>query len=308
MGASEANLFRRVLEEPPEEEPAAKPKRGKFPFWGRWLVSLVLLAAVGVPIVWGSVTGRPLWNAQPAVPPAVEALYQEVEQVQPGDAVLVGWDVDPSSAGEMLPLAEAVLGHLMQRGARIFVVSQLPAGPPLAQQTLEGMAQTQGTYAYGTHFLNLGYLPGDELGLRALSGAGGLASLGQDYVEGKALAEWGVAEGVQGVQDFRLVVLLAEDPGRVRRWIEQVGAQHDVPMVAAVGAAALPALQPYYETQPRQLRGLAGGTPGAAAYESLRGVYLAGQSSMEALTGGVLALVFIVVGGNVALLFGLGRG
>ncbi|MGC8838461.1 MAG: hypothetical protein ACP5UM_08600 [Anaerolineae bacterium] len=307
VGASEANLFRRVLAEPPPEEPPARPKARRFPLWGRWLVSLLLLAAVGIPTVWNSVTGRPLLNLRPAVPPAVQALYEEVEQVQPGEAVLVGWDVDPSSAGELAPLAEAILGHLMQRGARLFVVSLLPAGPPLAQETLDGLARTQGAYAYGAHYLNLGYLPGEDLGLRALSGAGGLATLDRDYVQGKALAQWEVAAGVQGVDDFRLIVVLAADAQQVRRWIEQVGAQHPVPLVAGVSAGALPALQPYHETEPRQLAGLAGGLPDAAAYESLRGVYLAGQSRMEALAGGVLALVFIVVVGNVALLFGLGR-
>jgi hypothetical protein len=307
VGASEANLFRRVLAEPPPEEPPARPKAKRFPLWGRWLVSLLLLAAVGIPTVWNGVTGRPLLNLRPAVPPAVQALYAAVEQVQPGEAVLVGWDVDPASAGELLPLAEAILGHLMQRGARLFVVSQLPAGPPLAQETLDGLARTQGVYTYGAHYLNLGYLPGDELGLRALSGAGGLAALDRDYVQGKALAQWEAAAGVQGVDDFRLIVVLASDAQQVRRWIEQVGAQHGVPLVAGVSAGALPALQPYHETEPRQLAGLAGGTPGAAAYESLRGVYLAGQSSMEALAGGVLALAFIVIVGNVALLFGLGR-
>lgn len=307
VGASEANLFRRVLEEPPPEGPPARPRARRFPLWGRWLVSLLLLAAVGLPTVWNDVTGRPLWNLRMAVPPAVQALYAEVEQVRPGEAVLVGWEVDPSSAGELVPLAEAILGHLMQRGARLFVVSQSPAGPPLAQQTLEGLAQVQGTYTYGAHYLNLGYLPGEELGLRALSGAGGLAALDRDYAQGKGLAEWDVAAGVRGVDDFRLIVVLASDAQQVRRWVEQVGAQHAVPIVAGVSAAAEPALQPYHQTAPRQLAGLAGGTPGAAAYESLRGVYQAGQSSMEALAGGVLALALIVVVGNVALLFGLGR-
>ena len=307
VGASEANLFRRVLEEPPPEGPPARPRARRFPLWGRWLVSLLLLAAVGLPTVWNDVTGRPLWTLRTAVPPAVQALYAEVEQVQPGEAVLVGWEADPSSAGELVPLAEAILGHLMQRGARLFVVSQSPAGPPLAQQTLEGLAQVQGTYTYGAHYLNLGYLPGEELGLRALSGAGGLAALDRDYAQGKALAEWDVAAGVRGVDDFRLIVVLASDAQQVRRWVEQVGAQHAVPMVAGVSAAAEPALQPYHQTAPRQLAGLAGGTPGAAAYESLRGVYQAGQSSVEALAGGVLALALIVVVGNVALLFGLGH-
>lgn len=307
VGASEANLFRRVLEEPPPEELPARPRAKRFPLWGRWLVSVLLLAAVGLPTVWNDVTGRPLWTLRTAILPAVQALYAEVEQVQPGEAVLVGWEVDPSSAGELVPLAEAILGHLMQRGARLFVVSQSPAGPPLAQQTLEGLAQVQGTYTYGAHYLNLGYLPGEELGLRALSGAGGLATLDRDYARGKALAEWDVATGVRGVDDFRLIVVLAADAQQVRRWVEQVGAQHTVPMVAGVSAAAEPALQPYHQTAPRQLAGLAGGTPGAAAYESLRGVYQAGQSGMEALAGGVLALALIVVVGNVALLFGLGR-
>ncbi len=306
-GASEANLFHRVLVEPPPEEPPARPKAKRFPLWGRWLVSLLLLAAVGIPTVWNSVTGRPLLNLRLTVPPAVQALYDEVEQVQPGEAVLVGWDVDPSTAGEVVPLAEAIVGHLMQRGARIFVVSQLPAGPPLAQETLDGLARTQGAYVYGTHYLNLGYLPGGELGLRALSSAGGLAALDQDYAQGKALAQWEVAAGVRGVDDFRLIVVLASDAQQVRPWIEQVGAQHAVPLAAGVSAAALPALQPYHQAEPRQLVGLAGGLPDAAAYESLRGVYQAGQSSMEALAGGVLALVLIVIVGNVALLFGWGR-
>jgi len=307
-GASEASLFRQVLQ---EEAPAAAPSRPagerKMPLWARWLVALLLLGAVGAPIVLGSVTGRPLLNLQPVVSPEVQAFYEQVEQIQPGDAVLVGWDFDPSTEGELGPLAEAVVGHLMQRGARIFVISQLPAGPAVAQQTLETLAETQGKYQYGSHYLNLGYLPGDEAGLRALSSIGGMAVVSTDYVAGKALAKWPVAQGVGNVGDFRLIVELAADSNRVRRWIEQVRSQHEIPMVAGVGAAVWPAVQPYYETEPRQLAGLAGGLPGAAAYESLRQVYLRGQSSMEALAGGVLALVVIVLAGNVAAVLGRDR-
>ncbi|NLE75650.1 MAG: zinc-ribbon domain-containing protein [Chloroflexi bacterium] len=305
VGEAEAALFRKLAEEGPLGGDAPRPvAQRKRRFWGRGLLALLLLAALGIPIVWG----QPLLALPPHVPDGVEALYQAVERLAPGDAVLVGWDFDPSSEGEMGPLAEAVLGHVMERGARIVVVSQLPSGPQLANGALARLAAAQGNYPYGSSYLNLGYLPGNEAGLRALSGAGGLGIVPADFVEGQALAQFPAVQGLEGVGTFRLVIAFSAEAEGLRRWVEQVGSAHGVPLAAGVGAGALPAVQPYYQTAPRQLAGLAGGLPGAAAYESLRGAPGRGQARSDSLAAGTLVMVSVILLGNAAGLSGHGRG
>ena len=73
----------------------------------RWIF-LLMLWAVLVPIYYIGVTGQTL----PEVPSALaEDTFNEIERLQPGDPVLLAFDYDPPSAGELAPMATAFARH-----------------------------------------------------------------------------------------------------------------------------------------------------------------------------------------------------
>jgi len=203
-------------------------------------------------------------------------------------------------------LAEALVGHLMDQGARVVAISLLPAGPATAQSALDRLAAERPDYAdsYGQRYANLGYLPGQATAVRLL-GLSLETAVPQDF-QGTPLANMPVMQGLNSIQDFDLIVELAATQDTLRSWIEQASTPYVVPMGAGVSASVDPLARPYYQTKMQQLVGMIGGVPGVAAYEALR----SGQDEptdatavrLNAQLAGNLVLVLVLLIGNAVYL------
>jgi hypothetical protein len=279
---SQAMLFADIVA-PPAELPLgdiSQPRARLLAPVTRGIIYALLLAAVVLPLLLGDslpslLQGSLLLGASflekhsIEATPAVASLYQQIESLESGAPVLVAFDYDPATAGEMDALAQAILRHLMDRQARVVAVSLMPAGPATAQNLLETEVTGQAGYSegYGQHYANLGYLPGGATAVRLLGQSLEMA-LPSDFF-GNPVRDMGIMQGMNSVGDFHLVVELAATQDTLRWWIEQVGTPYDVPLGAAVSAAVEPLARPYYQTTSRQLVGLVGGVPGAAMYAGL---------------------------------------
>lgn len=279
-----AELFGEVVREPfrPGPELAAPRRAERLASSGvRWIAYLIVAAAVAVPLLLGSswsVAGMPST-------PAAAAMYEAIEGLPAGSVALVSHDYDPGVAGEMIPQARAVLSHLLGRGVRVVNVSLTPEGSRLAQQLLDELAEEQ-QYVSGQDYLNLGYVVGVEAGPRAV-------------VQGLMADRWGGL--IDEVADISLVVEFAGAPEYLRLWLEQVQAPYGLPMVAGVSATADPYVRPYYNNEAQtQLSGLITGFVGAAEYERLSGREGMALRGMDAQSLAHLAILFLVVAGNVA--------
>ncbi len=264
------------------------------------LLYVALLIVVLVPfLVPGDWSGSTI-----PLTPSTAAFFQSIAALRPGSPVLVAFDYDPSTQGEMDPQARAVLSHLMQRGARIAAVSLLPAGPAQAQLAFAGTATAQG-YRYGDDYINLGYLAGDEAALATL-GQGITDAFPQDFGERLPTNGRPVLQGIRGVRDFALVVVLGSDERTVLAWLTQVQARFGVRMAAGVSAASAAQMQPYLQSG--QLAGLLTGLPGAAEYELLMNRPGPAVRMLDAQSLAHAVIVVFVLLGNVgALVWGLRR-
>jgi hypothetical protein len=279
-----AELFSQVVREPARAgEKLAVPQRAESLAASstRWVTYVILAAVVVVPLLLGS-----RWSeANMASTPAATAMYEAIEALPPDSVALVSHDYDPGVAGEMVPQARAVLAHLMRRGVRVVSVSLTPEGSRLSQQLLDELARDHG-YVYGQDYVSLGYVVGVEAGPRSV-------------VEGLVGADW--TDLIADVQDIALVVDFAGAPGYLRLWLEQVQAPYGLPMVAGVSGTADPFARPYYRNQAqRQLLGLVTGLVGAAEYERLSGQPGVALAGMDSQSVGHLAVVLLIVTGNVA--------
>ncbi len=296
-----AELFAQAASEEVHASPQAVPipsrARGMAP-WLRGLIAFVVLAAVLAAMLWPL---GPL-PAAGAPAPVVEA-DETVGRLPVGSVVLVAFEYDAGLAGEMQPVAEAYLHHLLDREALVLVVSTQPEGAALADMALDRVLPAHSA-RYGEQVLNLGYVPGGEAAVRAL--ATSLKVVPTEWREGRPIADFPVVEGTGGAREMALIVVLGRDLLSVQRWIEQVGAPYGTPLVAGVPALAEPTLGPYRVTG--QLRGVVAGLGGAAAYERLQALpATAGQMLLSVRLGAwtVAALVVLV---NLVALVGRLRG
>jgi hypothetical protein len=263
------------------------------------IVYAVLVTVVVLPLLLGrSLLPRPVAPNQ-----AVTDLHRMVRGLNAGSIALVAFDYDPSTSEEMDLLARTIVAHLLDRNIKVAAVSLLPAGAATAQGLLESIMTDPPGYqaAYGQHYANLGYVPGQSAAVRLLN-RDLFAALPRDYA-GNPLEDLPVMEGVFAVRDFDLIIDLAADQDSLRWWIEQASTPSKVPVGAGVSASVEPLARPYYQTATKQLGGYAGGVMGAASYEALRtgSDYPSDVmgARLDAQLGGHLLLALVIIAGNV---------
>jgi hypothetical protein len=289
----QARMFADVVGRPPAAAPkeiASAPSHilAEVP---RWIIYIALIVAVTIPIL----LGKPLIPRTIEPTRAEEDLYAAIEALGSDAPVLVAFDYDPTTSGEMDVLAQTLVGQLMDGGARVVAMSLLPAGPATAQPMLDKLAVARPDYAgsYGQRYANLGYLPGQAAAVR-LMGLSLEAALPEDYY-GTPLGELPVMQGLTKTQSFDLVVELAAAQDTLRWWVEQAGAPYDIPLAAGVSASVAPLVSPYYETEQKQLVGMASGVPGAVSYEALLGGQAGPPEELAARLDSLLAGYAILI-------------
>jgi hypothetical protein len=224
-----------------------------------------------------------------------------IDLQQPGSVALVSFDFTTATQGEMQPLAEAIVGRLRGQGMRIIFVSLEPEGAALAQEILD----QERDEAYGVNMVNLGYLPGQIVGIRELAtGQRSLLTV-KDFKEGLTFesAERAGWSDVNDLSQIDVVVTLADNPTIARWWIEQMemavnpdGGERF--LLAATSAAAAPFLQPYRDSQ--QLDGLIAGINGAAAIEAGRKQFGSARQMLDSQSIAHLFIVVLIVAGTIA--------
>ncbi len=281
----------------PGAEEEQSERAGRPETWLRVLVALTLLVAVIVPVL---LRGGPL-SAEGSVPAPVAAAARAIQQVPPGATVLVAFEYDAGLAGDLQPVAEAVIGEFLSRDLHILTVSTQPEGAALAEMALERVLRARGDAGARSRVVNLGYLTGGQAAIRAL--AVSIPSVIRSDWEGRPLAGNPAVAGLGGAGTLPLVVVLGRDLLAVQAWIEQLGAPFNTPLVAGVPALVEPALVPY-QTAGR-LQGVVGGLAGAAAFERLAGRPGVGVRSLAAVRAGAWAAGLLAITANIG--FALGR-
>ncbi|MEA3349460.1 MAG: hypothetical protein U9Q82_02430, partial [Chloroflexota bacterium] len=288
-------LLEELLRSEGEPQPIPKPPIASSQRLLRWLIALILCLVVGFIVVSGD--QQAYVPAQKILPFEVLDANDLIDELSSKSPVLVSFDYEPGTAGEMEAAAAAVIDHLMLKGAYITLVSTSPTGPALAEHFITTV-QAEHKYVSGRQYINLGYIPGGASGLM------GFAKVPQRItpISFDGFEAWSTAplEKVNSLSDFELAIVITDNPDVARTWIEQIqpGLKH-TPFVIVASAQAEPVLYPYYGREKAQVNGLVSGIIGGAAYEQITGKPNLASTYWQALNYGLMTMIATIVIGGV---------
>ncbi len=225
----------------------------------RWIF-LLMAIAVAVPI---------LFEMQfPETPSELaENVFKEIENLEPGDKVLMAWDFDPSTEGELGPMATALARHCCERKVKMYFLTLLPVGPQMIDKTVTDVIKADfPEMTYGEDYVNLGYKSGYEGVIKVI--VTDLRGLYTTDARGTNIDQIPMCRGIENVQQMDLVVNVSGSYPGTKEWVQYAATPYpkEIKMVAGCTGVQAPLLYPYI---PEQLRGLLGAIKGAAEYEAL---------------------------------------
>lgn len=296
LSNDELRLIRGLMAEPPtlvnyQVRPAQRrPRPLRIP----WIFALLGLA-VGLPalLLLAGPVGRPYrWSG-------VEDAYITIQGVASNSLVVVYWAYDPATAGEIDLVMQPVMRHLLQRRARIAVISSTPGGIASAERLIAQVRTDQGSgnlalAAELAQPITFAYLPGGAASLPLFARDPTAALLENILVVSPEQRQ-------ELVQRPALIVAAAAQAEDVQNWLEQVQPLDRTPVIAITAAGADPILRPYRDSS--QLRGLVSGFDGAYAYRQLLEPFVAPEN-----TPALLRQIVLQNWGHVALLAAIALG
>ena len=228
----------------------------------RW-VFLAMLLCVAIPIL-----------VQPRLPVSADNLAQEcfdkIEDLDPGDKVLLSWDFDPASEGELAPMATAFTYHCASKGVKMYYMALWPVGPQMIEDSIDRVIRPDfPDMVYGTDYLNLGFKSGGEGVIKVI-----VTNLKEMYTTDSYgtdindLEKLPMMADVNSVRDMDLVINISAGSAGTKEWVQYAVGPYpkDIKLIAGCTGVQAPLLYPYI---PEQLPGLLGAIKGAADYEKL---------------------------------------
>lgn len=216
----------------------------------RAVVAVVLLGALAGPFV----TDGLHLAEEPALDEfAVQqaAVFAAVDGLQPGDRVLLAFEYGPTAAGELNPLAEAVLRDLFNQGAVPVTLSTNPLGGPnsfyvvnslATDRDFLGVLERDAALTDGQNFYSIGFVSGGPVAIRSMvrSETFGALTFDASISDDDAPLEIGRVEA----DDFAMVIVIAENTEDLRNWAEQFDVD-GLPKYALVTTAIEPIASAY---------------------------------------------------------------
>jgi len=225
----------------------------------RWIF-LAMVLSVAIPILTQvSFPEKPTGLAR--------ATFDAIEELEEGDRVLLAFDYDPASEGELKPMATAFTLHCCKKKLRMYFLALWPVGQQMIDDTIEAIVEQDfPELEYGVDYVNLGYKSGNEGVIKVI-----ITNFRQLYTtdaDGTAIDDIPMMAGVRSVQDMDLVCNVSAGYPGSKEWVQYAVTPYpdDVKLVSGCTGVQSPLMYPYI---PDQISGLLAAIKGAAEYEKL---------------------------------------
>ena len=250
----------------------------------RRIIYLCMTLAVAIPLI------VPL-RIPIQVSDETRGFYNHIENLEPGDIVLLSFDYEGDVMAELNPMSVAALSHLFRQDVRVVALTMYAGGTGIAMNILE-QAAAEYDREYGRDYVFLGYNP-DWSGTMLRLGESFQATYPADQF-GTSTREIPLMQEVKTYDDIALLVSIAGS-ALSEYWAIWAGGRYGVTVVSGNTAIQAILIYPYYNAG--QIPGFLGGLKGAAEYESLVERPGLGVKGMDAQSmAHLLMLSFIVIG------------
>jgi len=228
-----------------------------------------------------------------SIPPETEQGFKFLESLPEGSVIVISYDSSSAGMAEVHPQCVAMLQYGIKRNFKFVCITLWPEGVQLIEWALNDV-KAWSKMEYGVDFVNLGYLPGYDTGVAALS-KDVHALIKEDYY-GNKIEDLPMMSDIKSANDFALIYDVCVGSG-LTSWIWFAQSIYGTPVYAAVSAWAAPTSLPYLSSG--QIIGLNNGLGGAAAFEKLVGVRGFGQGGMTSLSFAHIWTVLAIIIGNI---------
>jgi len=275
----------------------------------RWLLVVVLFASLTTVLFM-----RTQIFALPTFTPLeVGSALQVIQSLPEGAPVLVAFDYEPARSGEIESAAVPMFDQMiLLRHPKLTFISTNQTGAILAERFISGPLAGH-NYQSGVQYLNLGYLPGGQMGIRAFAENPSVTTpyvfaQSSNLLDFAPIPAWTLPplEDVTSLSQFAALIVITDNADDARAWVEQTtSARGVIPFVVVSSAQSAPMIQPYYASQ--QITGLVSGLYGGALFEQNNaGRPGTARAYWDAYSiGTLLAMLLILGGGLLNLALGL---
>ena len=230
------------------------------------------------------------------VSPPVQSVYEYIEALPEGSVVMVGFNFSPSTMPELYPMCLAVLRHCYSKKLKVIGMTLNSRAAIIADNAMKQVAE-EFDYKELKDYTYLGYKPNAELIILGI-GEDISGPFPTDYLN-RPISQIPMMKDIKNYNDIDLVMDFGS-ANTPERWVAYAGSRYHQTIAAGCTGVMVSGLYPYLKAG--QLIGLIGGLKGAAEYEKL--VEKPGKATlgMNAQSIAHIAIILLVIFGNVVYL------
>lgn len=256
------------------------------------IIWFLLLFVVGIPLL------NPIGIPVPISPITRE--FYDILVEESGGTIALALDTEPAGLAELGPQITAILHIARDNDIRVVMVGWNANAGLFADTYLKNVFGDVWESQYGVEFVNLGYIPGMETGMKQF--AEDTWSMEQDHY-GTPISELPMMEDIRTAEDLDYIIEFCWNIDYPQSIMRQFVATGYTKMLAASTALVYPTLLPYIGPD-KSIKAAIKGMDGAAQLELLSnhpGEALAGTDAQS--MAHILVIVFIAIG-NIGLFYG----
>ena len=209
----------------------------------------IIFLVVAVAVIWTLVSppGLPVM-----VTPLTQNTYNVIDQLQPGDPLLLSFDYDPASEPELYPMAKAVVTHCFRKNIKIIALGLWAQGPMMAKKvfnelTIDKFDEISKTTKeaefrnkiYGVDYINLGVKPSYIAAVKGM-GTSFSATFPVDF-DSNPIGKFEIMNGINTYKDIKAIFSLTTGNVGITTYLTIAQAQYKVKVIG--GCTAVSALE-----------------------------------------------------------------